>query len=371
MGAHVVIVGAGYAGVMAAKRLLHKPTDITVTVVNPRKHLVQRIRLHQMIAGNYDVTVPLEAALPPQATLVIATATRIDTATNHLILEDGDTLPYDYLVYAPGSHHTGSTIAGAATHGFAVSEYEDAVRLKSRLTTLPTDAAITVVGGGLTGIETAAELAENRTGRTTLVTGSEIAPELSKKARSRIAGALMAFDIRIVTGSRVVRIDEKSCTLDDGRTIATDCAVLATEFGVPELARHSGLPVDGRGRLQVNRHLECTTHPNIVGAGDAMVISDLSLRMSCQAAIPLGVHAAETVELRLQGSMPTPVIPKFVGQCISLGRSQAVFQRITRSDVSARLVVSGRLGAFVKEGICLSTTLLGINRDRGFFYSWA
>lgn len=57
--------------------------------------------------------------------------------------------------------------------------------------------------------------------------------------------------------------------------------------------------------------------------------------------------------------MPTPVIPKFVGQCISLGRSQAVFQRITRSDVSARLVVSGRLGAFVKEGICLSTTLWG------------
>lgn len=370
MGTHVVIIGAGYAGVMAAKRLLRGSSGISVTIVNPRNCFVQRIRLHQMVAGDYDATVSLARALPQRATLVVATVADIDAATKHLVLDGGRTLHYDYLVYAVGSRQSRSAIAGATEYGFAISEFEDAIRLKSKLATLAHDASISVVGGGLTGIETAAELAEKRGGRITLLTGGVLAPELSEKARSMIVRTLTTLGVEIITGSRVTRIGKRSCELSDGRAIPTDCAVLTTEFGVPDLARRSGLPVDGIGRLKVDRQLECITHPDIVGAGDAVAISDLSFRMSCQAARPTGVHAAETIKRRLDGSAPKPVAAKFVGQCVSLGRQAGVFQRTTSADLVTRLVVGGRVGAFVKERICSSTTDWGILPRRPIFYSW-
>ncbi|NMM91727.1 oxidoreductase [Rhodococcus sp. SRB_17] len=244
------------------------------------------------------------------------------------------------------------------------------IRLKSKLATLSAHASISIVGGGLTGIETAAESAEHSSSQITIIAGSVLAPELSEKARSIIVRTLAALGVDVITGSRVVQIGKHECELSDGRTIATDCAVLTTEFGVPDLARRSGLPVDDLGRLKVDRQLECITHPNIVGAGDAVAISDLSFRMSCQAAIPLGVHAAETIARRLEGSTPKPVTPKFVGQCVSLGRKGAVFQRTTRTDLSTRFVVAGRVGAFIKERICSSTTDWGIIPKRPIFYNW-
>lgn len=319
MSAHVVIIGAGYAGVMAAKRLLRTRSDITVTVVNPRPHFVQRIRLHQMIAAGYDATVSFDRALPRAAHRVFGTVTDIDAAVSGLTLDDGSVLDYDYLVYAVGSGQLPSTIGGAAEHGFSVSEFEDAVRLESRMATLDGKATVCVVGGGLTGIETAAELAEQRSSRITLVTGGIVAPDLSERARSAILRTLTDLGVDIVTESRVTRIDGSSCELAGGARVEADCTILATEFGVPDLARRSGLPVDGLGRLKVDDRLECSSHPNIVGAGDAVAVGDLLLRMSCQAAIPLGVHAAETILHRLEGSAPRPVAPKFAGRCISLG----------------------------------------------------
>ncbi|MDJ0108177.1 oxidoreductase, partial [Rhodococcus erythropolis] len=94
------------------------------------------------------------------------------------------------------------------------------------------------------------------------------------------------------------------------------------------------------------------------------------LRMSCQAAIPLGVHAAETILHRLDGSPPLPVLPKFAGRCISVGRRQGVFQRTTRADEATGMFIAGRAGAFVKERVCSSTTEWAVTPRRSPFYSW-
>ncbi len=323
-----------------------------------------------MIAAGYDATVSFDRALPRTAHRVFGTVTDIDAAVSRLTLDDGSVLDYDYLVYAVGSRQLPSTIGGAADHGFSVSEFEDAVRLESRMATLDGKATVCVVGGGLTGIETAAELAEQRSSRITLVTGGIVAPDLSERARSAILRTLTDLGVDIVTESRVTRIDGSSCELAGGARVEADCTILATEFGVPDLARRSGLPVDGLGRLKVDDRLECSSHPKIVGAGDAVAVGDLSLRMSCQAAIPLGVHAAETILHRLEGSAPRPVAPKFAGRCISLGRRRGVFQRTTRVDDATGMFIAGRAGAFVKERVCSSTTDWALTPRRSFFYSW-
>lgn len=371
MGVRVVIIGAGYAGVMAAKRLLRRSPDTAVTVVNPRPHFVQRIRLHQMVAGGYDVTVPLQRALPRQAQIVIGSVAVVDAADGRLVLDDGSNLDYDYLIYAAGSRQAPSTIAGADAYGFSLSTFEEAAHLTSHLVSLTPNAPICIVGGGLTGIETAAELAGPYRGRVTLVAGDVLAPGLTEKARTAVFDTLTGLGVRVLTGSRVTRMDEHSCTLSGGSAIASECTILTTEFGVPDLARRSGLPVDADGRLLVDERLECVAHPTVVGAGDAMAITSGALRMSCQAALPLGVHAADTVIDRIEGSNPSPVAPAFVGRCISLGRRDAIFQRTDRFDAPTERVLSGRLAALVKEGICSSTTTLEVSARRPIFYGWS
>ncbi|HOB50015.1 MAG TPA: FAD-dependent oxidoreductase, partial [Mycobacterium sp.] len=105
MSAHttrVVVIGGGYAGVIAANHLQMRP-DIQTTLVNPRPEFVERIRLHQLVTGSDDATVAYTDVLGPQVRLVVDTATRIDTAARRVDLADGDALPYDYLIYAVGS----------------------------------------------------------------------------------------------------------------------------------------------------------------------------------------------------------------------------------------------------------------------------
>jgi NADH dehydrogenase len=134
----VVVIGGGYAGTLAANRLRTR-ADVDITLVNPRPEFVERIRLHQFVARTGDATIDYGTLLGEGIRLVVDSATRIDTAARAVRLASGRALDYDHLVYA--------------------------------------------VGGGLTGIETAAELAEQ--GRTVTLVCGGLAPCLSASARRR------------------------------------------------------------------------------------------------------------------------------------------------------------------------------------------
>ncbi|GAA0411383.1 hypothetical protein GCM10009530_74870 [Microbispora corallina] len=156
----VVVIGGGYAGTLAANRLRTR-ADIDIALVNPRPDFVDRVRLHQFVAGTGEATVDYGTLLGAGIRLVVDSATRIDAAARTVRLASGRALDYDYVVYAVGSTGTApSSVPGAADFAFHVAELESAQRLRARLDELPPDAPVTVVGAGLTGIETAAELAE-------------------------------------------------------------------------------------------------------------------------------------------------------------------------------------------------------------------
>ena len=98
----VVVIGGGYAGVMAANRLASRD-DLAVTLVNPRPQFVERIRLHQLAVGNDDAVVPYDRVLNGGVRVLVDSVTRIDAAARTLTLASGGALGYDYLVYAAGS----------------------------------------------------------------------------------------------------------------------------------------------------------------------------------------------------------------------------------------------------------------------------
>ena len=109
------------------------------------------------------------------------------------------------------------------------------------------------------------------------------------------------------------------------------------------------------GRLLTDETLTSVDNERIVATGDAAAPSDQPLRMSCQAAGPLGAQAARTVLSRIAGRTPEPLNQVFVGQCISLGRSQGIFQIAHTDDTPMNLAVSGRTAASVKEAVCKGT----------------
>jgi len=319
----VVVIGGGYAGTIAANHLRMR-SDIDITLVNPRPRFVERIRLHNFVASARDVTADYGSLLGKGVRLVVDSAARIDTTARQVQLVSGGALEYDYVIYAVGS--TGSTpssVPGATEFSYPIAELELAERLRAAIDDMDPDAPITVVGGGLTGIETAAELAEQ--GRTvTLVCGGRLAPTFSEPAR---------------------------------RSTARPSAVTiwAAGFGVPELAAHSGLRTDDLGRLFTDETLTSVDDGRIVAAGDAASPSGQPLRMSCYAAAPLGITAGDTVLSRIAGTEPARFDMAYVGGSVSLGRRSATGQFTHKDDSPLDWHFGGRMAAFIKEVACKAT----------------
>lgn len=354
----VVVIGGGYAGALAANHVLMRD-DVAVTLVNPRPKFVERIRLHQHAAGNYNATVGYDTLLAEDVRLVVDTATRIDATTRTVELASGDTLDYNYLIYAVGSTGTvPASVPGAAEFAYPLAEFEQAERLAARLQDVPLSAPLVVIGAGLTGIEAASEFAE--AGRNVVLVGNKLAPAMSAPARRSVAKALTKLGVTVIEGD-VSAVSAHRVTLADGRFISSAVTVWTAGFGTPALAAASGLRTDELGRLLTDETLTSIDDPRIVATGDAAAPSGQPLRMSCQASSPLTATAVATVLSRIAGTEPKPLDPVFVGSCVSLGRHLATIQIARKDDSSTNYYIGGRVGAKLKEAICKGT-LWGIRR---------
>ncbi|MFI9604714.1 NAD(P)/FAD-dependent oxidoreductase [Streptomyces sp. NPDC052043] len=355
---HVVVIGGGYAGVMAANRLTLRD-DVTVTLINPRPDFVHRVRLHQLVGGSDDAVIAYQDVLAEGVRLVVDTVTRIDAAEHSVTPATGGTLDYDYLIYAvgsgsgSGSGSAGPSVPGAAEFAYPIASLEAAQRLRPVVDAAPATAPVTVVGAGPTGIETAAELAEQGR-RVTLVCGGVLGPYLHTRGRRSVAQRLAELKVTVIDGpdAKVTAVTRDTVRLADGRELPSEVTVWTAGFSVPDLAARSGLSTDAVGRLLTDETLTSVDDAHIVAAGDCAAPSGLPLRMSCLNAIPLGARAADTVLSRLAGEQPDNLHQSFSAQCVSLGRSTGIFQFANRSDVAVWLHIDDGLGARIKETVC-------------------
>ena len=321
----VVVIGGGYAGTVAANHLRVR-ADVDITLVNLRPKFVERIRLHQFAAGNYDPTVDYGTLLGEGVRLVVDSATRIDTASRTVQLASGRALDYDYIIYAVGSTGTTpSSVLGATEFAHPIAELEYAQWLRDSLYELGPEAWVTVVGAGLTGTETAAELAEQGH-KVTLVCGGRLIPSFSEPGRRSVAKWLAKVGVTVLEADVVIEVRPDAVVFADGAVRPSALTIWTTGFGVPELAANSGLRTDTLGRLLTDETLTSVDDERIVAAGDAAAPSGQALRMSCQAAGPLGVQAGNTVLSRIAGTRPAVIDQAFLGSSLSLGRRAATLQ---------------------------------------------
>ncbi|MEU4323662.1 NAD(P)/FAD-dependent oxidoreductase [Nonomuraea dietziae] len=362
----IVVIGAGYAGTTAALRL---DRSHRVTLISADGHFSQRIRLHELAAGRPSITVPLaELTRGTGIDTVTATVSGLDLEAKLVRTADGRTFGYDTLVYALGSR-TDVSLPGVAEHAFTP---EKAGELRARLHGGSGD--LTVVGGGLTGIELAAELAETYPSwRVGLVTGKEPGPGLSAKGRAHVARALAGLGVTTHLDTRVAAVEPGRLLTNRG-DIRADVVVWAASFTVPPLAAESGLAVDEHGRAVVDDTLRSVSHPDVYVIGDAAAVEIPGAgasRMSCAVGMPIAAHAADVINARAAGRTARAFRFRYLIQCVSLGRRDGVIQTVRHDDSPLDLVLTGRVAAWVKEQVCRFTLgSLRLERRRPGTYLW-
>jgi len=360
----VVIIGGGFGGLSAARRLKHVPADVTL-IDRRNYHLFQPL-LYQVATGALspaNVAYPLRNILKKNRNtrVLLAEATRIDTANRRVILSDG-AIEYDTLVIAAGSSHQyfghqeweefapglkniddATDVRRRILLAFETAEREtDPEKVRAMLT-------FVIVGGGPTGAELAGALGEiaNDTLRgdfrsidpskaqIVLVEGADrvlptYPPKLSESARTM----LERLGVKVRTSSMVTNVCRDSVTVREGertetiptRTVLWAAGVLGSPLG-RMLAHDAGAQLDKSGRVLVEPDLTVPGHPEIFLIGDLANFSHQTgapLPGVAQPAIQEGSYVAKTIAARLREKTIKPFRYHDRGNLAVLGRGAAV-----------------------------------------------
>ncbi|MGZ4239971.1 MAG: NAD(P)/FAD-dependent oxidoreductase [Solirubrobacteraceae bacterium] len=360
----VVIVGGGFGGMEAAKRL--KKADVDVTVVDRHNHLLFQPLIYQVAAGalaSGQVAAPQRHMLKRQAnaTVLMAAVTDIDVERRQVVLDRGERLDYDSLILACGAEtsYFGHDQWQEVTCG--LKTLEDAVDLRDRIFGAFEEAeraadpaardewlTFVVVGGGPTGVEISGQLAilsrhtmkrdfrriDPRAARVILLdAGERLVAAFSEPTSAKAAKELGDLGVTVREHAMVTDIDARGVTVKSGDTterLATRTVVWAAGVrtaGIAEvLARATGASTDRAGHIEVNPDLTLPGHPEISVIGDAAKLAGPDgkpLPGLATVAIQQARHAAEAIRQGEPGaSKPFKYFDK--GALAVVGRGKAV-----------------------------------------------
>ncbi|CAA9262304.1 MAG: NADH dehydrogenase [uncultured Acidimicrobiales bacterium] len=330
----VVIVGAGFAGLDCAKRLVGEPVD--VTIVDRRSFHTFQPLLYQVATAGLsasDVAYPVRGIFQraPNVAVRLASVTGVDLEHRLVRLAEGPPLPYDHLVLAAGAAVRWFEVPGAEEHGFPLYDLADAIRLRNHVLsqfeaadadpTLVEAGALTfvVVGGGPTGVETAGALTElfamvlakdfprldvARARVVLLEMGDSVLAPFSHRARRHGHDELVARGVELRLGERVTAVAPGEVTLASGEVIPACTLVWAAGVRASPLADVAGLPQAAGGRIVVGGDLRVPDHPEVFVVGDMAAVPGSGGRLLPQLA-PVakqsGRHAGATIACEAQG----------------------------------------------------------------------
>ena len=356
----ILILGAGYTGMGATMSLagrLKGRDDVHITLVNPQTRFTERLRLHQTASGQdlADLQIPDRLA-GTGVHFVAGWVTSIDADARTVRIDDQYALHYDTLVYALGSVADTDTVPGVDEFAYTLNTARDAAALAGVLDRLGNETVV-VAGGGLTGIESAAEIAEQHPDvDVVLLSRGEPGSMMGQKARARLHAGLARLGVQVRAGVDIVKVMADGVALADGEVVPARAVLWTTGVRVSPLAAAAGLDVDDRGRIVTDASLRSVSHPNVYAVGDAAAIRQSYgvIHGTCQSGIPTSLHAAASIVRELKGKQPKPFRFGYVHQPVSLGRHDAVIQFTHADDSPGRFYLAGRLAVAYKETVSSS-----------------
>jgi NADH dehydrogenase len=354
----VLIVGAGFGGLTAARELERAPVDITV-VDRRNFHLFQPLLYQVATAGlnPSDIAWPIRSVLRDQANarVLLGEVTGIDTAARQALLDDGRRLDYDWLILATGATHNYFGHDDWASLAPGLKRVDDATLIRRRILVAferaenSTDEAerrrlmtFAIVGAGPTGVELAGAIAElarhalaedfraidPRAARIVLIEGGErvlpvFAPHLSDYAMR----ALKKMDVEVWLQKQVTACDARGLTASGERL---ECATVLWAAGVAAspAARWLNVPNDRAGRVKVEADLAVPGHPQVFVIGDTAAVAQDgggSVPGIAPAAKQEGAYVARVIAAAVAGKeKPASFRYKHAGNLATIGRNAAV-----------------------------------------------
>lgn len=347
--AKLIVLGAGYGGLLAALRLarLTRRQGATVTLVDQAAVAPDRVRLHETLVR--DVPSRRLADLV-RGSGVLFQQGRVDALdlnqhTVSITTADGPRqLHYDRLIYALGSFTDRDVIPGIRDHAHTLAPAASA-QVRARIRELAaTRGRVLVCGGGLSGIEVASEIAEAYPElQVTLATASQIGSGLSQAARTHIAAVLYRLHVSVREQTRILALEAGMARTATDR-LPFDLCLWAGPFAVPQIARQAGLDVDPGGRILVDDGLHSLSHPEVSVVGDAVALGGAihrHVRPACATATAMGSYVASAMAAELTGRGSRPFRMAYVGKYVSLGRREAVADWVRPDDQPRERIWTG------------------------------
>ena len=353
----VVIAGAGFGGIEAAKALARAPVD--VTIIDRQNHHCFQPLLYQVATAALspaDVAWPIRHIFRRQknATVLMADVRGVDTA-RRVVGADPVEIPYDYLVLATGATHSYFGHDDWAEAAPGLKRIEDATRIRRRIliaferAELTSDEAerrrlltFVIVGAGATGVEMAGAIAEvarqtlamdfrnidPRTARIVLIeAGPRVMPTFPENLSDYVRTTLAAKGVEVMTDTRVTGCDMRGVDTDRGR-IDAGTVIWAAGVVASPAARWLGAEPDRAGRIKVGPDLSVPGHAEIFAVGDTAAVADAQGRPVpgvAPAAKQMGRYVGRLIAARIAGEpSPPPFRYRHQGDLATVGRNAAV-----------------------------------------------
>jgi NADH:ubiquinone reductase (H+-translocating) len=357
----VLILGGGFAGIGAARKL--KGADVDVVLVDKHDYHTFQPMLYQVATDLLETSAvghPLRDLFheQPNVTVHEATATTIDLVKRQVQFEDMKPLAYDRLVLALGAQVNFFGTEGAAEHAFPIYTLADAVRLKEHVLErweasdrdpdLVADGAlnVVVVGGGPTGIESAGALAElyrndfdkdypkvpQERARIVLVeAGPALLSMFKKDIQDYAKKALEKRSVEIQVGEVVSSIAPTRVTLKSGAVIEAHTLVWGAGLLAHPIVKTLGVELERGDRVPVGPDLSVDGHPEVFAVGDIAAITDAKTKAVLpqlgSVALQSGERAGENIARLVEGKDTEPFAYHDKGTMATIGRGAAVMQR--------------------------------------------
>ncbi len=355
-GPRVVVVGAGFGGLAAARRLAGAP--VRVTVVDRRNHHLFQPLLYQVATAGLspgDIAYPIRSVLRRQqnARVLLAEVVAIDVVKRQVELADG-MLGYDFLILAAGAGHAYFGHDAWEKNAPGLKTLEDALAIRRRillafeLAERETDPGarrdlltFVIVGGGPTGVELAGAIAEisrhvlvsdfraidPREARIVLVeAGPRILSAYAPRSSERASATLRSRGVEVRTGSPVTGVDAGGVSLM-GERIGARTVLWAAGVAASPLAKSLGTPLDNAGRALVEPDLSVPGHPEVFVIGDLSIFlhqTGRPLPGLSPVAMQQGRAAARNILFSLAGRPRLPFHYADKGTMAVIGRAAAV-----------------------------------------------
>jgi NADH dehydrogenase len=399
----VVVVGAGFGGLYAAKALVGKPLD--VLVIDRNNYHTFAPLLYQVATSGLE---PEEIAAPVRSIIrrggnvsyLMGEVTRVNAEEQCVyVRQDGAEQPqrYDYLILAPGSVTSFFGLADVQAHAFGLKSLKEAIRLRNHVLSMFERAAgepdearraalltFVIVGGGPTGLELSGALSElfqqvlrkdypkldvRKEARVILIEATDrlLAPfpePLQRSARRQVE----RIGVEVMLNKTVAQATDEAVVLKDGTVIPTHTIIWAAGVQAAELAGLDGIAERTRGRrVRVLPTLQLPNHPNVFVIGDAAYLADekgAAYPQLAPVAMQMGRLAAANILALIEGKPLKPFHYSDRGIMATIGRSAAV------AWVFNRIQLSGFIAWLAWLGLHL-LYLIGFRNRANVLVNWA